>query len=290
MVDSMKRPFVPMEPTWPTFNSSHLQVVDYEKTTQQLDPTAAPEKQAKVALDSAIANGDIHQLQTVLKQIAEHIPQQTIILMMHAFRSASRCGNSAILHVLLEQTVSFPPHQVFDLMKYALDGAAMQDNPAIMDFLLGFVQKAFHTGYPQQFLELVQHAVNTAGQKGNLGLLKFLMDHTAAAAIPINYMNVFGQAASGGQAEKLLKEAISGGAQYENVILMLLQSAAHLPENNDSCLGSRQSLKNTAKVQLVKTYKQKDPALFAKLMAAVKNYFSEEITPTHSGLDGDIAM
>merc|ERR1712039_675309 len=56
----------------------------------------------------------------------------------------------------------------------------------------------------------------------------------------------------------------------------LLGAAQNLPANNDSGLGSRQSIKTTAKVQLVKSYKQKDPALFAKLMAAVKSFFPEE--------------
>jgi len=160
----------------------------------------------------------------------------------------------------------------------------------MLDFLLGAIQKAFYVNYPQQFLELVQHAVNTVARRGNLELLKFLMDHTAAATIPINYDDVFSQAAKEGQAETLLKDAIKGGASYENVVLMLLQSVGNLPENNESCLGSRQSLKNTAKVQLVKTYKQKDPALFARLMAAIKSFFPEETTQGQSGTGGDVSM
>merc|ERR1712187_387282 len=116
------------------------------------------------------------------------------------------------------------------------------------------------------------------------------MDQTAAAAIPINYDVVFSKAASAGKAEELLKEAIDAGASCENVILMLLQSAANLPENNDSRLGSRQALKTAAKVQLVKSYKQKDPALFARLMTAIKGYFQEEPAPTQSSVEVDVAM
>merc|ERR1719491_1189301 len=147
----------------------------------------------------------------------------------------------------------------------------------------------FHSAYPQQFIELVQHALNTAALQGNLGLLKFLMDHTAQAAIPINYDVVFSQAVAGGQAESLLKESIKAGAQCENVILMMLQSIRNLPQNNDSGVGSRQSLKNTAKFQLVKSYKQRDPALFARLMAVVKSHFPEEAAQPHGAAGGDVA-
>lgn len=274
----------------PGQDPSQLQCVDYGKTVQQLDPTAAPEKQAKVAMDSAIASGNIEQLQGVLQQIRQLIPHQTVTLIMHALRSIAKHGNQSMMQFLLEQITSCEPQQVFDLMKYALDGAAQQSHPGMMDFLLGAVHKAFHSAYPQQFLELVQHAFNAVAKQGNLELLKFLMDHTAAAAIPINYDIVFSEAVAAGEAETLLRGAITGGAQYENVILMLLQSVRNLPENNDTRLGSRQSLKNTAKVQVVKSYKQKDPALFTKLMTAIKSYFPEEIARAANGADGDIAM
>jgi len=267
-----------------------LQVVDYEQTQQQFDPTAAPEKQAKVALDKAIADGNVAQLQTVLNQIQHHIPQQGITLMMHAMRSGAKKGDVCMMQFLLDQICNYDPQQVFDLMKFALDGAAVQGNPGMMEFLLGAGQKAFHIVYPQQFVELVQHAVNTTANRGNLGLLKVLMDNTAAAAIPINYDAVFNQAVADGQAETLLKEAISGGAQYENVLLMLLRSVQNLPENSDSRVGSRQSLRNTVKIQLVKSYKQKDPILFARLMAAVKSFFPEEAVAAQSATNGDVAM
>jgi hypothetical protein len=270
---------------WPADDPSQLQVVDYEQTKQQFDPSAAPEKQAKIALDSVIVSGDIGQLQTILSQIGQHVPQQRIELMMHALRTSSKQGNLGTTQFLLEQIQSCQPQQVFDLMKYALDGAAAQHNPGMMDFLLGAVQKAFQTTFPQQFLELLQHAVNATARQGNLALLKFLMDHTAAATIPLNYDAVFAQAASAGRAETLLKEAIQHGAQCENVILMLLQSAHNLPKSNDSSLGSRQSIKTAAKLQVVKSYKKQDPALFAKLMASVRNYF-----PGETGEDGDMAM
>lgn len=291
MVDGTDLPFgPPLVPSWPPLDPSQLQVVDYETTQQQLDPTAAPEKQAKIALDTAIAGGSIDQLQIVLNQIKQYIPQLTIVLMMHALRSAANQGNVGVMQFLLEQMGNCTPQQLHDLLKYALDGAAVQGNPAMMDFLMGSVQKIFHTTYPQQFLELVQHAVNAAAKQGNLGLLKCLMDHANTAALPINYEDVFKQAASTGQAERLLKDAIIGGAHYENVILMILQSAKNIPNNNDSCLGSRLSLKNAAKLQLTKSYKQKDPALFAKLMAIVKSFFPEELVTVQSGTDGDVSM
>jgi len=280
----------PVLPPRPQDNSSQLQAVDYEATLHQFDPTAAPEKQAKIAMDTAIAAGSNEQLKVVLQQIGQQLPQQTITLMMHALRSVGKQGNLAMMQLLLEEIKSCNAQQVFELMKYALDGAAAQENPSMMDFLLGTVQKVFHTAFPQQFFELLQHAVNTAAKQGNLGLLKFLMDHTAAALIPINYDIVFGHVVARGEAETLLKDAIIGGAPYENVILMLLQSVKNLPESTDSRLGSRQSLKNTAKVQLIKCYKQRDPALFAKLMAAIKSFFPEETAHVHSGVDGDVAM
>merc|ERR1711920_559520 len=138
-----------------------------------------------------------------------------------------------------------------ELMRYALDGAAAQSNPAVMDFLLGRIQEAFAASHPVWLHELVQRAVNEVAKHGNLGLLKFLMDHTAATSIRINYDIVFANAASSGKAEDLLKEAIVLGAQCENVILMLLGAAQNLPANNDSGLGCRQSIKTTAKIQLV---------------------------------------
>jgi len=269
---------------------SQLQVVDYEKTQQQLDPTAAPQKQAKVAMDSAVLSGDIAQLESVLRQIQQHIPEHASLLMMHALRTAGKHGDVGIMQFLLDQIGSLSPQQLYELMKYALDGAAMQGDPAMMHFLLGAVQKAFHTSYPQQFLELVQHAVNDVAYQGNLRLLKFLMDHTTAAAIPINYDSVFSQAVAAGHAETLLKSSIDGGELYENVILMLLQSVKNLPANNDSHVGSRQSFKNTAKIQVVKSYKQKDPALFAKLMAAIKSFFPEEADAAARAAGCDVTM
>merc|ERR1712232_720833 len=154
-----------------------------------------------------------------------------------------------------------------------------------MNFLLGKVQEAFQLGYPHQFVQLVQRAVNAVAKQGNLILLKILMDHTAAASILISYDEVFSSAAATGQAENLLKQAIVSGAEYENVILMLLQSVRNLPENNDSRVGSRQSLKNSAKIQIVKSYKQRDPELFARLMAAVKSFFPEEQARIGAGGD-----
>lgn len=285
--DSPDRPVLASRPA---ADPSQLQVVDYEKSLVFLDPTSAPAKQAKVAMDSAIAGGSIDQLQVVLSQIGQHVPQESVPLMMHAFRSASKQGNVSMVQLLLEQIKGCQPQHVFEIMKYALDGAAVQSNPGMLDFLLGAVREAFQMAYPQQFLELIQYAINTTAREGNLGSLKFLMDHTAAATIPINYDEVFGQAAAKGQAETLLKEAIKSGSQYENVILMLLQSVRNLPDNHDSSLGSRQSLKNTAKFQVVKSYKQNDPALFARLMAAIKSFFPEEATRVQSGCDGDVAM
>lgn len=279
-----------MVPSWASSaDSSQFTVVDYEATLQQVDPTAAPEKQAKVALDSAIASGNVDQVQVILNQVGQIIPQHSIPLMMHALRSAAKQSSLGVMQFLLEQIGSCHPAQVFDLIKYALDGAAVQDNMAMMTFLMGKVQEAFQA-YPQEFLELVQHAVNTAAKHGNLRLLKSLMEHATNMAIPINYDTAFNQAVSAGQGEPLLKEAIVGGAQYEGVTLMLLQAAKNLPENNDSQLGSRQSMKNTAKIQLVRSYKQKDPELFARLMAAVKSYFPEELASIQTGTDGDVAM
>lgn len=266
------------------FAVPELQVVDYEASQQRLDPNAAPEKQAKVALDSAIASGNGEQLQVVLGQIEQHLPQHATTLMMHALRSAARCEDPSMMQTLLSQITSCHPQQLFELMKYALDGAAAQTNPAMMNFLLGTVQKVFGAGH-LQLLALVQHAVNTTAGQGNLSVLKFLMDHTAASSIPIYYGAAFQQAACNGKAETLLKDAIKGGAQYENVIMMLLQCTKDLPEDNDSSVGSRQSMKNMAKLQLVKSYKKQDPALFADLMAAVKSYFPEEC-----GRDSDVTM
>lgn len=295
MIDDASCPFMPsVGSTASIAEVSQLQVVDYEKTQQQIDPTSAPEKQAKIALDAAIAGGDMNQLQTVLKQIGCHLPQQIVTLMMHALRSAAKLGKTHILQVLLEEIRSGQAQQVSELMRYAIDGAAAQDSPGVLDLLLGEVSKVFQATHPLQFLELVQYSVSATAKRGNLGLLKFLMDHTATSSIPINYDDVFSQAASSGHAETLLKGAIQGGAQFENVILMLLHAISRMPENNDSGVGSRQSLKNTAKFQLVKSYKQSDPALFTKLMAAVKSYFPEGTHQVHSGTVSysgeDIAM
>jgi hypothetical protein len=275
---------------WSAVDAPHLQCVDYEQTLR-LDPTAAPEKQAKIALDGAITSGNADQVQLVLTQIAQHIPQRDLpLMMMHALRSAAKMGNVGIMQLLLAQIQNLEPQQVFDVARYGLDGAASQSDPAVLDFLLGVVQKVFQAAYPQQFLQLLQHAINAVAERGNLILLKFLMDHTAAASIPINYDNVFTHAASKGHAETLLKEAIGGGSQYENVIMMLLESARNLPDDKSAPIGSRQSIKNTAKFQLVKSYKQSNPELFARLMAAVKSYFPEEANRAPGGVDGDIAM
>jgi len=226
----------------------------------------------------------------IIKEIREQIPHQATVLMMHALREAGKVGRPGVVQFLLEQIKDCDPQLVFDLMRYAMDGAATQTDPGLMDLLLGAVQNAFQATYPQQFLQLVQYAVNTTAKQGNLGLLKFLMDHTAAAGIPINYDDVFQQAVSEGQAETLLSGSIKCGARYENVILMLLQSIGNMPACSDSRLGSRQSLKNTAKLQLVKSYKQSDPALFAKLMAAVKKFFPEDIAEAPSCVGADVAM
>lgn len=104
------------------------------------------------------------------------------------------------------------------------------------------------------------------------------MDHGAAAMIPLNYESIFLAANAKGQVETLLKESIIGGALYENVILMLLQGVSTLPEKGESHLGSRQSLRTAAKVQVVKSYKQKDPILFARLMSAIKGFFPRRST------------
>lgn len=265
----------------------YLQVVDYEKTQQQVDPTSAPVKQAKVSMDAAIATANMEQLHIVFQQIGQLIPQDAMPLLMHAFRSAAAQGNIDIMKFVLAQTGSCNPEQLYELMKYGLDGAATQTSPQMMDFLLGAVGEAFQSKFPQQLLELLQYAVGTTATKGNLVLLKFLMDHTAAAAIPVNYDDVFLRAVRAGHAETLLKDAIQGGGQYENVILMLLHSVKLLPDNNESHVGSRQSFKSTAKLHLVKCYKQKDPQLFEKLMAVVKSYFPEE---ARSQSNGDAAM
>eukprot|EP00928_Gymnodinium_smaydae_P042568 TRINITY_DN28637_c0_g1_i1.p1 TRINITY_DN28637_c0_g1~~TRINITY_DN28637_c0_g1_i1.p1 ORF type:complete len:288 (-),score=48.85 TRINITY_DN28637_c0_g1_i1:110-973(-) len=271
--------------------SAMLQVVDYEQTKHQFDPTAAPEKQAKIALDAAIASGDTAQLQTILNQIAQLLPQTAATLMMHAMRSAGKKTELCTIQFLLDQVKDCSPQQIFEFMKYALDGAAEQNSPSMMDFVLGAIQRSFHTSYPQQILELVQYALNAVAKQGNLGLLKFLMDHTASVAIPINYDVVFHEAVTAGKAEHLLREAIKAGALYENVILMLLQSIKNLPNNSESCVGSRQSLKNTAKLQLVRSYKRTDPTLFAKLMTAVRAYFPEDTNGTEGVADSDdVAM
>jgi len=234
-----------------------------------------------------MASGNTEQLNLVLNQIGQHVPQKSLPLMMHALRTAARQGNLSVLQHLLGQLGACTPQQVLELMKYALDGAAARQDPAVLDFLLGRIQEAFVTSHPLLLLELVQHSVDEAARQGNLGVLKFLMDRTAAASITVNYDVVFARAAASGNAETLLREAISKGSQYENVILMLLDAARrNLPDNNDSKLGSRQSIKNTAKLQLVKTYKQKDPELFARLMAVVKGYFPEE----RASVAGDVSM
>lgn len=264
-------------------DASKFQVLD-SKQTQQFDPTAAPEQQAKVALDAAITAGNVQEVQVILEQVGQQLPEKSIVFMMHGLRTAGKLDNTAMMQSLLDQIGSCQPQQVQELMKYALDGASQQDNPNMIGFLMAAVAKAFHTAHPQQFIELVQYSINAVAKNGNLVLLKFLMGHTAAAAIPVNYDEVFGQAIAGGAAETLLKGAIQGGAQYENVILILLQAVKNLPENNDSRLGSRQSLKNTAKLHAVKCYKREDPELFARLMSAVKSVFPEETA------DGDSAM
>jgi len=299
------QPFMsPATPSQPSAVPAHLQVVEYEKTLQGLDPTAPAEKQAKIALDAAIAAGSLEQLQVVMAQIEQRLPQELPTLMMHALRATAVQDNLVIMQFLLEKITTCPPQQIFEFLKYALDGAATRESPGSMDldgcgsrshsmmeFLLGGAQKVFQTSYPEQFLQLVQHAVNAAARRGNLGLLKFLMDHTAAASLPISYDDVFGNAVASGQAESLLQEAIKGGASFEGVILMLLQSIKNLPHNGESGVGSRQSLKNTAKVQLVRSYKQRDPALFAKLMAAVKTFFPEDLSQASpGGFDGDVSM
>lgn len=263
-------PFAPPKITLP----SDLQCVNYDSSQQ--DPTAAPEKQAKVALDNAVASGSVDQLRLVLEQIGQHLPNNVTTSMMHALRTVARQGNLPMMQFLLEQIRGLPHQQFFEFMKYALDGAAAQDNPGMIDFLLGIAQEVFRATYPQQFLELVQHTFNAVATQGNLVLLKYLMDHPVSTALPINYDTVFGNAVARGKGEPLLTGAIQGGAHYEKVILMLLQSVKNLPDNNDSRVGSRQSFKNTAKIQVVKSYKQKDPALFATLMTAIKSYFPEE--------------
>lgn len=282
---------MPSAMTWQSAaDPSQLQCVDYEKTQQQMDPASAPEKQAKIAMDAAIVSGDINQLQMVMTQIGQHLPQHRVTLMMHALRTAARQGNLNITQALLEQISSCQPQEVFEIMRYALDGATAQQNPGMLEFLLGTLQKGFSSTHPQQFLQLVQHATNAAGKQGNLGLLKFLMDHTAAASIPINYHEVFSQAACKGQAETLMKEAIIAGAVYENVILMLLQGISSMPRSNDSGVGSRQSLKDSAKIQLVRSYKRSNPELFTKLMSAFKSYFPEECGSNQGGVDGDMEL
>eukprot|EP00930_Biecheleria_cincta_P026384 TRINITY_DN18602_c0_g1_i1.p1 TRINITY_DN18602_c0_g1~~TRINITY_DN18602_c0_g1_i1.p1 ORF type:complete len:306 (-),score=54.21 TRINITY_DN18602_c0_g1_i1:381-1298(-) len=248
----------------------NLQCLDYE--TSKLDPAAAPEKQAKVAIDRAIASGSLEQLRGVLSQVEQHLPQETRSLTMHCLRESAKGGSLDMLHFLLEQLKACQPSDLCELLKYALTGAAMQPGPGVLDFLLGAVQRLC----PGQLLELLQYAVGAAAGQGNLRLLKFLMDHTAAAAIPINYSVVFNQAISAGKAEDLLRGAIEGGVYYENVIMMLLFALKSIPENvNESQVGSRQSLENAAKLQVVKSYKKTDPVLFERLMAAIKSFLSD---------------
>ncbi|CAK0897836.1 unnamed protein product [Prorocentrum cordatum] len=169
-------------PSQPSVVPPHLAVVEYEKTLQGLDPTAPPEKQAKVALDAAIASGDVEQLRAVLDQIRLHIPQEVATLMMHALRTTAVQDNLVAMQFLLAQITGCPPQQVFELLKYALDGAAARESPGamdlegssarghgMMDFLLGAAQKVFQGAFPEQFLQLVQHAVGAAARRGNSG-------------------------------------------------------------------------------------------------------------------------
>lgn len=267
-----------------------LQAVDYESTVLTLDPSAAPEKQAKVAMDQAIGSGSIEQLQVVLGQIMQHLPLEATVLMMHALRSVARAGNLGMMQHLLAQLSGCPPQNLLDFLKYALDGAAEQENAVMIEYCLREAEKAFCPAYPEQFRELVQHAVNTAARHGKLKVLKCLMDHTAAAAIPIDYEAAVLQAAHSGQAEYLVREAIKGGAECESIILMLLQAVPALPDTAGGGVGSRHSVKTAAKLQLVKTYKQSNPALFSHLMAAVKRFFPEESAGGAGAADGDVAM
>jgi len=269
---------------------SLLQAVDYESTLLTLDPTAAPEKQAKVALDQAIGSGNIEQLQMVWGKITQHLPSEAATLMMHALRSVARCGNHGMMQHLLAQLAGCQPGELFNFLTYVLDGAAEQDNTDMMEYSLREAEKAFCQSYPQQFHELVQHAVNTAARHGKLRALKCLIDQTAAAAIPIDYRTAVLQAASSGQAETLIKDAIKGGAAFESIILMLLQALPVLPDTAGGGLGSRHSVKTAAKLQLVKSYKQSNPALFAHLMAAVKRFFPEESATSAGAADGDVTM
>lgn len=251
--------------------STYLQPVAYEATMVH-DPTAAPEKQAKVALDEAIAQGDVGRVQAMLQEIGSQFREQAELLMMHGLRTAGREGHRAVMQFLLEQIEACPPMQLLEFLKYAIDGAAKRDEDigGMLDYLLGKMGEVFKATYPKEFLFLLQHSVNSTARQGNLRLLKFLIDQTAAASLPIDCNLAFTEAANSGQAEVLLKEAIRCGAQYENVLGLMFNWIKHLPASHDSGLGCRQSLKAAARLQTTRCYKQSNPELCARLMSVVR--------------------
>jgi len=250
---------------------TYLQPVAYEATMVH-DPTAAPEKQAKVALDEAIAHGDVGRVQVMLQEIGSKFPEHAEVLMMHGLRTAGKEGHRTVMHFLLKQIETCPPCQLLEFLKYAIDGAAKRDEDVggMMDYLLGVMTEVFKATYPKEFLVLLQHSVNSTARHGNLRLLKFLIDQTSAASLPIDCNLAFTEAANRGQAEVLLKEAIRCGAQYENVLLLMFNWLNHLPANNDSGLGCRHSLKAAARLQILRCYKQSNPEVCARLMSVVR--------------------
>lgn len=236
------------------------------------DPTAAPEKQAKVALDDAIAKGDNSRVQALFQEIGSTCKEHAEVLMMHALRTAGKEGQQPVMQLLLSQIETCPPRQLFEFLKYAIAGAASRDDDVggMMDYLLGVIGEVFQKACPLEFTALVQHAVGSTAGHGNLRLLMFLIDRTSVASLPIDYNLAFAEAVDRGQAEVLLKDAIKCGLQCENVLLMMFQWIKTLPASHDSGLGCPSSLKAAARLQILRSYKQSNPDLCTKLMSVVR--------------------
>merc|ERR1712059_4881 len=98
------------------------------EATMVHDPTAAPEKQAKVALDDAIAKGDDSRVHALFQEIGSQFPEHAEVLMMHALRTAGKEGHQTVMRYLLKQIEACPPRQLFEFLKYAIDGAATRDD------------------------------------------------------------------------------------------------------------------------------------------------------------------
>jgi hypothetical protein len=236
------------------------------------DPTAAPEKQAKVALDYAIATGDVSRVQALLKEVCVQLPEDAEVIMMHGLRTAGKEGHRAVMHALLTQIETCPRHQLVGFLRYAIDGAATRNDDVggMMDYLLGVMGEVFKITYPKEYVGLVQYSINAAASNGNLRLMKFLMDQACAASLPIDLNLAFSESAERGQAEVLLKEAIRCGAPCENLLLMMLQWLKSLPASRDSGLGCRESLKAAARLQILRSYKQSSPDICERLMSVVR--------------------